>query len=322
MNLPELIDKLHDEESCYKHLEKVRWPKGVHCLKCDSKSVSTVTRTLKHRHGTKTGETYQRRVYDCNKCRHQFSATAGTIFHDTHLPLRTWMLAIHRLAESKKGVSALQLQRELGLRSYRTAWYLCHRIREVLKQSKGPGLKGIIEADETYLKGKGIPKGEKPKRGRGSQRTTPVVGIKERGGEVRAKAVPNLQTDTILEFVKAVIAEKGIEAFHTDELPAYKKLASIPPHSAVKHSETYVMGDVHTNSVESFWSLLKRGIIGSYHRISAKHLQRYVDEYCWRSNNRENRDMFGLLLRMAARGRHIRYSEITGPGKHRKTGKA
>src|SRR5574340_62936 len=141
MNLPELIDKLGSDEACRAHLEGIRWPRGVACPDCGSKSISRVAK---------------RKVFDCNKCRRQFSVTSGTIFHDSHLPLRTWFLAIHRIGESKKGVSANQLKRELGV-TYKTAWYLCHRIREAMKQPTGPGLRGVVDIDGTYVNGEVCP---------------------------------------------------------------------------------------------------------------------------------------------------------------------
>ena len=311
MTLPELIDKLHSEEACYAHLEEVRWPEGVACVSCGSHSISRIDRVIKKRHGQHKGETYRRTVFECNACGDQFTATSGTIFHDTHLPLRTWFLAIHRIGESKKGVSAKQLERELGV-TYKTAWYLCHRIREALLQPKGPGLKGIVEADETYVKGASIPKGETLKRGTGSQRVTPVVGAKERGGQVRAQVMPKVSQRTIYSFLTStIIPEAAI--LHTDESSSYDLMAQILPHHVVNHSEWYVYGDVHTNGIESFWSLLKRGIVGSYHRLSVKHLQRYVDEYCWRSNHKDVADPFGEILGASARGRHITYAELVAP---------
>lgn len=257
MNLPELIDKLHSEQACRDHLVSVRWPDGVRCPDCGMQSISHI----------KT-----RDVFECNNCRRQFSVKSGTIFHDSHLPLRVWFLAIHRIAESKKGVSANQLKRELGV-SYPTAWYMCHRIREALASNNNnePTLKGIVEADETYVKGKGIPKGEKPKPGLGSQRLTPVIGLKERGGKVRA----NIR------------------------------------HEWVNHSIEYVVGDVHTNGIESFWSLFKRGVVGQYHRVSTKHLQRYLDKFCWRQNQDKDADMFDKILGQTVSDRHIKYSELT-----------
>lgn len=304
MTLPELMDKLHTEQECYEHLERARWPKGVTCPRCATEKVWVVKRNLSRRNGNE----YSRKVYECKECDYHFSATTGTIFHGSHLPLRTWFLAIHRISESKKGVSAKQLERELGV-TYKTAWYLVHRIREALEQSRGAGLKGIIEADETYVKGQSIPPGEKIKRGRGSQRHAPVLGIKERGGEVRAKAVDKVNRANIMDLIRR--NTRDVLAFHTDELNLYSPLSHIAPHLIVRHADGYVFGDVHVNSIESFWALLKRGIVGSYHKVSAKHLQRYVDEFCWRANHKHVDDPFGALLQEAATSPGITYAELT-----------
>jgi hypothetical protein len=203
-------------------------------------------------------------------------------------------LAIHRISESKKGVSANQLRRELCI-SYKTAWYLCHRIREALKQPKGPGLRGIVEIDETYVKGKGVSSGEPLKRGHGSQRHTPVIGMKERDGEVRAKAIKRVVRQKTWPWIMKQLDKTGISAVYTDKHPVYKGLEVLLPHESIDHAVTYVLGEIHTNGIESFWSLLKRGIIGSYHRVSAKPLQRYVDEYCWRANH-DKGDKFDSIL--------------------------
>ena len=299
MNLPELISKLASDEACRKHLEAIRWPEGVTCPNCGGKSVSRAAK---------------RRVYDCNKCRRQWSVTSGTIFHDTHLPLQTWFLAIHRISESKKGVSANQLSRELAV-SYKTAWYLCHRIRAAMSQPTRPGLRGIIEIDETFVKGEGIPKGEKPKRGAGSQRMTPVVGMKQRKGQVRAKAVRSLRRTDTMPWIEQNLDEEAVSAVYTDATTAYDDVDyAILRHEKVDHDAAWVLGDVHTNGIESFWSLFKRGIVGSYHHVSRKHLQRYVDEYCWRSNRDKGDDIFASLLHVQAEAQPLRYDSLLGKG--------
>ncbi len=295
MNLPELIDKLHSDESCRKYLEKIRWPRGVKCPACGDKSISRIVK---------------RQVFECNKCRRQFSVTSGTIFHDSHLSLRTWFLAIHRISESKKGVSANQLKRELGV-TYKTAWYLCHRIRQAMAQPTGPGLRGIIEVDETYVKGEGFPPGEKPKRGRGSQRVTPVVGMKERGGKVRAHAVSFVRKQETLRWVLRNLDQGAVSAVFTDANNIYDDLGLSVPHDKIDHSITFAIGNLHTNNIESFWSLLKRGVIGSYHHVSRKHLQRYVDEYCWRTNG-PREDGFDVLLSTQTAATPLTYRALVG----------
>ena len=294
MNLPELIDKLHSDEACREHLERVRWPEGVTCPDCGANTISRIAK---------------RKVYECNKCRRQFSVTSGTIFHDSHLPLRTWFLGIHRISESKKGVSANQLHRELGI-TYKTAWYMCHRIREAMKQPTAPGLRGIIEVDETYVRGAGVPKGEKLKAGRGSQRTTPLVGAKERGGRVHAKALSALKRDEVWPWLKQAMRIDQVARLYTDSSNIYDHLTGVLPHGRIDHSVAYVWGDIHTNGIESFWALLKRGIAGSYHHVSPKHLQRYVDEYCWRANQASG-VTFDALLQVQTQAQPITYRRVT-----------
>jgi len=294
MNLPEMMDSLHTESSCRRYLEKVRWPKGVVCPACGHKGISRVVK---------------RHVFDCNDCRRQFSVTSGTIFHDSHLPLRTWFLAIHRLSESKKGVSANQLKRELGV-TYKTAWYLCHRIRAAMAQPSGPGLRGIVEVDETYIRDKSVPPGEKLKVGTGSQRVSPVIGMKERNGKVRAEAVDHVRKAETLRWVLRNLDQDAITAVYTDTNRVYHDLGLSVPHESVNHTVTFAIGDLHTNNIESFWSLLKRGVIGSYHHVSRKHLQRYVDEYCWRTNGPKE-DGFDALLSAQAIAGPLTYQTLT-----------
>jgi len=293
MNLPELIDKLHSDASCRKHLERIRWPRRVTCPACGGKSISRIVK---------------RAVFECNKCRRQFSVTSGTIFHDSHLSLRTWFLAIHRITESNKGVSASQLTRELGI-TYKTAWYLCHRIRAAIKQPTGPGLRGIIEVDETYVRGKGVPRGEKLKRGPASQRTTPVIGARDRNKRVRAKVLKAVSKETTWPSILSQFNRQEVSAVYTDEHGAYRGLNAYVPHGTICHALFYSIGDLHTNGIESFWSLLKRGIVGSYHHVSPKHLQRYVDEYCWR-NNTEGTDLFTALLSAQALTEPLQYRRL------------
>jgi transposase-like protein len=300
MNLPELIDKLHSDEACRKHLESIRWPDGVCCPKCGNKSISRIQ---------------TRNVFECNACQYQFSVTSGTIFHDSHLPLRTWFLAIHRISESKKGVSANQLKRELGI-TYKTAWYMCQRIRTAMAQPTGPGLRGIVEMDETYVGGKPRKGADKKSpgapRGRGTKKT-PVVGMKERDGQVRCEAMPSkvLNTQTLGGMVRKHV-DRNNSTLITDEYKGYTHMKWLLPHQTINHRMRFVDGDIHTNGIESFWALLKRGIIGSYHHVSDKHLQRYVDEYCWRTNKSDTEplDLFDVLLNAHAKAEPIAYKKL------------
>ena len=272
INLIELIDRFHDEDRCRAYLEKMRWPDGVRCLRCGEKSIS---------------RRKQRHQFQCNSCRYDFSVTAGTIFHDTHLPLWKWFLAVYLIVEAKKGVSANQLKRTIGT-TYKTAWYLSHRIRAALKEVDAQLLKGIVEADETFVGGK--VEGE----GRGYKgNKTIVVGAMQRGGNICLQVVRGTDRESLHGFIRENVAG-DTEAIYTDEWPAYRGIGDEDTkHEAVKHREReWARGEVHTNSIENVWSLLKRSIIGSYHQVSAKHLDAYLDELEFRFNNRENPHMF------------------------------
>jgi transposase-like protein len=272
LNLVSLIERFHDEDDCRRYMEGLRWPNGIACPRCGGETISRIKK---------------RGQFDCDSCRYQFSVTAGTIFHDTHLPLWKWFLAVYLIVESKKGMSANQLKRTIGV-SYKTAWYLCHRIRAALKEVDAQLLKGIIEADETFVGG------EVKGRGRGYKgNKTVVVGAFQRDGAIRLQVVSGRDRETLQGFIRESVAGDA-QAIYTDEWEAYRGIADHDTeHKTVNHSEKeYARGDVHTNSMENVWSLLKRSIIGSYHQVSAKHLDAYLDELEFRFNNRENPYMF------------------------------
>src|SRR5215203_5143742 len=272
MNLVSLVERFHDEEACRKYMEELRWPDGAKCPRCGSDKLSRI----KKRH-----------QFQCNSCRYDFSVTAGTIFHDTHLPLWKWFLAVYLIVEAKKGVSANQLKRTIGT-TYKTAWYLSHRIRDALSEVDAQLLKGIIEVDETFVGGEveGMGRGYKGNK-------VVVVEAFERGGAIRLQVVRGRDRETLQGFIRENTAG-DTRAIYTDELPSYIGIADEDTeHEAVKHREKeYARGDVHTNSLENVWSLLKRSIIGSYHQVSTKHLGAYLDELEFRFNNRENPHMF------------------------------
>jgi transposase-like protein len=272
INLVNLIERYRSEDSCRARLEELRWPDGVVCSRCESMNVASIE---------------DRHQYQCRSCRYQFSVTAGTIFHDSHLPLWKWFMAVYLIIESKKGISANQLKRTLGV-SYKTAWYLCHRIRAALNEVDAQLLKGIVEADETFVGGK--VEGE----GRGYKgNKTVVVGALQRDGNICLQVVRGRDRETIHGFIRENVSG-DVEAIYTDEWEAYRGVADEDTeHETVNHSEKeYARGKVHVNSMENVWSLLKRSIIGSYHQVSAKHLDAYLDELEFRFNNRENPYMF------------------------------
>jgi transposase-like protein len=297
MNLPKLIEKYGSEDKCHAYLEELRWPDGVKCPRCDSDKISRIR---------------ERRQFDCDACRYQFSVRVGTLFHDSKLPLWKWFLAIYLMSESKKGVSANQLKRVLNV-SYKTAWYLCHRIRAAMKDEAAPLLRGIVEVDETYIGGKPrYPvRGQKGRAKDFSERKTMVVGAIERGGRVRLEAGGKPTKERLVDFVATVIADDTV-ALYTDESTAYPDMTDYnTKHRRVNHAASeWVNGDVHTNTVESVWSLFDRAVIGSYHRLSAKHLQAYLDEFAFRFNNRENPFLFRDTLLRLIEGDAMPYSEL------------
>ena len=274
MNLPKLIERFGSEDKCRAHLEELRWPNGVECPRCDSNKISRLT---------------DRNQYECSTCRYQFSVTAGTILHDSHLPLWKWFLAIYLIVESKKGISSKQLQRMLSV-SYKTAWYLSHRIRDAMGDDDQMPLLGIIEADETWHGGKRPGSGSGPNR---AGNKVVVVGAVERGGEVRLRMTHGRDRGTLTRFLNEVVDDKAT-AIYTDDWVGYKGVGDDDTeHATVNHSiKEWVRGDVHTNGVENVWSLFKRSVIGSYHQVSVKHLPAYLDELEWRYNNRNNPYLF------------------------------
>lgn len=271
------------EDQARDYFERRRWGDSPACVHCGSVNVYRVG-----------GEKHRVGLLECKECRKQFTVTVGTIMEDSHLPLATWARAFHLLSTSKKGFSSLQLQRNLGLGSYRTAWFLAHRIREAMRTEPVAGmLKNQVQIDEVYIGpsrgGKYLRKGEKPrKRGRGTTTKVPVVALVETGGKVHAEKVSRVNSDTIGELLKKT-CEPTAEIV-TDELQVYKKLARnhLGPHSVVNHGsgEFVGKGGANTNSAESFFALLKRGIHGTFHHISTKHMNRYCDEFSFRWNGR------------------------------------
>ena len=290
INLVNLVDKFNSDDKCRAYLEELRWPAGVLCPRCKGKTISRI---------------HDRDQYDCDSCRYQFSVTSGTIMHDTHLPLWKWFLAVYMMVESKKSVSASQLKRSLNI-NYRTAWYLCHRIRHALCTPRAL-LSGVVEIDETFVGGK--------RRGVGGggaiRHKAMLVGAKERDGRTAIKRVASGDKKTLREFIKENVADDA-EFIYTDENRAYGNLSDHDTtHERVNHSEReWVRGDVHTNGVEGVWSLFKRAIIGSYHRISVKHLDKYIDEFEFRFNNRNNPFIFRDAMRELLTAEHIEYKEL------------
>ena len=282
IDLVRLIQEFGSEDKCRAFLEALRWPEGIVCPRGCKGKVSRIA---------------SRNQFECASCRYQFSATAGTVFNDSHLPLWKWFLAVYMMVESKKGISANQLKRMLGV-SYKTAWFLCHRIRQAMIAANGGDTKlgGTVEMDDTTV-------GGKARKWRPIPEKITVVGVVERGGRLRLTVVPNLTSVTLKGAVTKFVG-KDIQLIITDEFAAY--VNAIGPtykhrFKRIKHKETYarmdpLYGNINTNSIENAFSLLKRGIFGSWHHISAKHLQAYLDEMSYRFSERENPYLFSDTL--------------------------
>jgi transposase-like protein len=277
MALLEMLHRYGTDEKCREILTKLRWPEGVTCPRCKERQVCYLQ---------------DRKQFECGSCGYQFSVTTGTIFNDTHLPLEKWFAATYLLCEAKKGMSACQIQRTLGI-SYKTAWYLCHRVRAAMAECDKPMLDGQIEVDETYVGGRSA-----GKRGRGTKKR-PVIGIRQRNGEVRLFHAKNVTARSIEKFMRENLGE-DVDVLFTDEFNPYPGIARRMglKHKVVQHStKEYVRGEAHTNTIESAFSLFKRGLRGSWHKLSAKHLQSYLEEMAFRFNRRKRPDLFVDTLR-------------------------
>ncbi len=291
MNLMKLMEQYGNEDACRDTLEKLRWHDGIQCPRCGSKSIRN---------------SYTRDQFDCASCGYQFSVTSGTIFHDSHLPLMKWFVAVYLMVESRKGISANQMKRTLNV-SYKTAWYLCHRIRNAMITDTKKQLNGIVEVDETWVGGKMKNVGHGFKGNK-----VLAVGAVERDGDVVLEAIKHADRETLHKFIHSHTAP-DTEAIYTDDWPAYDGIADHDTrHETVNHSaEEWVRGDVHTNSVENIWSLLKRSIVGSYHQVSKKHLNAYLDELEWRFNNRDNPYLFRDTLLKLIVSENLPYEKLT-----------
>lgn len=269
MSLIEFQRKFDKEIDCIKFLEEARWGGEPVCPHCGCLGA----------YKFKSGK-----ILKCKACRKQFTVRIGTIFEDSRLPLSKWFLAIYLLTSMKKGLSSIQMGKYLKV-TQKTAWFVLQRIRYAVNtdQFKNP-LSNIVETDETYIGGKG-----KNKRGRGAENKTPVFGMVERQGDVRAKAVENVKMKTIMPLIQKNIAPGS--NIMTDEYNIYNQVKQSYNHQFVKHiAKEYARGDVHTNTIEGFWSHLKRGISAIYVQVSKKHLQKYCDEFSFRYNSRKMQD--------------------------------
>lgn len=281
MALLEMLAQYGTDEKCREILTRLRWPEGVTCPRCKERHVCYLE---------------SRKQFECGSCGYQFSVTTGTVFNDTHLPLEKWFAATYLLCEAKKGMSACQVQRTLGM-SYKTAWYLCHRIRHAMMQADRPMLSGKVEMDETFVGGVNRNQGKE----RRWDNKEVVIGIRQRGGDLRFFHAEDVKSGTLRKFIQENISE-DVDVLFTDDFNAYKgaaaNLRKEGRHKTIRHSlKIYVKGDTHTNTVESAFSLLKRGVLGTWHKISAKHLASYLQEMEFRFNRRKRADLFVDTLR-------------------------
>jgi len=300
MTLPDLNRSFSTDEDCREILTRLRWPEGVECSRCHNRNVWWVD---------------SRKQFTCSECSYQFSVTTGTIFNDSHLPLPIWFMAVLLLCEAKKGMSALQLKRTIWGQhkgSYKTAWYLCHRIRAAMKEIERPMMDGTVEMDETYVGGRMLGRG--PKAAKDAKEI--VIGIRQRNGDLRFFRAEDAKSGTLAKYIRENISQ-DVDVLVTDTFPAYKHAVGDAEHKTVNHlAKEYVRYEdgkcITTNTVESAFSLLKRGIMGSWHKISAKHLPAYLDEMTFRFNRRKNANLFLDTLRHMVTAPVLTFEKLTG----------
>jgi hypothetical protein len=288
MTEPQFEAAFPHEEACRAYLVARRWPNGVHCPRC---GFTDVTRL-------KDGWHWQ--CYECAPdTSYRFSHIAGTIFENTNKPLRDWFKVTHLMLTAKKGISSRQIGRYMGFGSVKTAWGMGHKIRAALIERDMDKLGGIVEVDETWIGGKDHNK-HVSKRGKGGKHApsskVPIIGAVQRKGNVVTRVLQFISKEDMQKFVRETVSEK-VSLLATDEHRGYMGLNDKYPHETVMHSaRQYVVGAVHTNTIEGFWSIFKRSIVGGYHKVSAKYLPLYIAECQFKYNNRFNDDIFGTAI--------------------------
>src|SRR5580704_15218244 len=276
-----------NEDACKAYLTARRWPAGVHCPRCGNPAVYDLPSRKWH--------------WQCTQCApggstgYRFSVIAGTIFENTNKPLRDWFKVAHLMLTSKKGMSSRQIGRYMGFGSVKTAWLMGHRIRTALVEKDMDKLGGIVEVDETFIGGKDTNRHWDKKKGHYDDKM-PVVGAVKRKGNVVARVLSSVDRTQLEIFIRQAVSTK-VSLLCTDAFSGYNRIGKEFPHGVVDHAiGQHVVGAIHTNTIEGFWSILKRGIMGSFHKVSKKYLPLYVAEFQFRYNNRMNADIFGTAI--------------------------
>lgn len=295
--LTEFTDYFCDEETCVAHFTESRFRNGQYCAHCQHDKVYLCANGKR---------------YHCAKCKQDFTIRTGTVFGESKLPLRKWYMAVYLLSTTSKGISSVQLAKHLGV-TQKTAWFMAHRIRAAAPQNNAP-LSGRCEADETWVGGaaRNMHKDKKKNIGTGGKGKTPIIGIVQRGGDVKATVAENLKNDTLTSNIANNVQSGSF--VYTDEHRGYNGLHRAGYlHGRVRHSRLeFVVGDAHTNTIESFWALFKRGYHGVYHWMSKKHMQKYVDEFVFRFNRRsvEMQGVFVNVVNNVVQTPHLGYKEL------------
>ena len=288
MDLIRVCQQFPDHESCLEHLEKVRWEDSPHCPHCNSDKVA------RKADGERAGR------WNCYECKSSFNVLSKTIFQKTKIPLQKWFLGIALVLNAKKSLSSCQLARDLDL-NQKSAWYMKMRIREAMVEDSETFLHGIVEADELFLSTDGSSKrnddNDKPKRGRGTKKL-PVIGAIERGGKVIAQPSPKGTAKTLHKFLKRDV-DGDDSVLMTDQFPAYRRMGEWVPHFTINHAVRYVEGLIHTNTIEGFWSLVKRALYGQHHHYSKEHAAAHIVEASYKYNIRKSANPFDAFIRGA-----------------------